>query len=71
MEAEPRVLVIEDNCLYRKVQGQHLFARKVQYHPSFRKTFNLRYIGHIPDAKLMTSVPKVVKLTASKVKVSL
>ena len=48
-QIEPRALAMGDNRLFRKVQGQDLFAREAKYHSSCRKAFNLRYINHLRD----------------------
>ena len=48
-QIEPHTLAMRDNRLFRKVQGQDLFAREAKYHSSFRKAFNLRYINHLRD----------------------
>ena len=48
-QIELRALALGDNRLFRKVQGQDLFAREAQYHSLCRKAFNLRYINHLRD----------------------
>ena len=46
-----------DNRLFRKVQGQDLFAREAKYHSPCRKAFNLRYINYLRDTNNKKEVP--------------
>ena len=43
---EPQALQLGNSRLHRKVQGEDLFARETQFHPSCRKSFNLKYINY-------------------------
>lgn len=56
-QIEPRALAMGDNRLFRKVQGQDLFAREAKYHSSCRKAFNLRYINHLRDTNCKKEGP--------------
>lgn len=44
-QIETQALEIGDHRLYGIVQGQDLFAREAQYHPSCRKVFHLKYLN--------------------------
>lgn len=57
-QIEPRALALGDDHLYRKVQGQDLFAGEAQYHHSCRKAFNLKYINHLRDTKRKEEHPQ-------------
>jgi len=45
-QIEPRALILKCTDLHRMVQGEDLFAREAQYHPSCRNEFNLQYLQH-------------------------
>ena len=48
-QIEPRALELGNNRLHRKVQGEDLFAREAQFHPSCRNSFSLKYINYLRD----------------------
>ena len=48
-QIEPRALELGNSHLHRKVQGEDLFAREAQFHPSCRSLFNLKYLNHLRD----------------------
>lgn len=53
-QIEPRALELGNSHLHRKVQGEDLFAREAQFHPSCRSLFNLRYLNHLRDTARAT-----------------
>ena len=46
------VLELGNNRLHHKVQGEDMFARDTQFHPSCRNSFNLKYIKYLHDTAL-------------------
>ena len=44
-----RALEMNIQSLSRKVQGEDLFAREANFHPSCRKSFNLKYLNHLRE----------------------
>ena len=53
-QIEPRALELGDSRLHRKVQGEDLFAREAQFHPSCRNSFNLKYANYLRDTARAT-----------------
>ena len=60
-QIEPRALELGNSHLHRKVQGEDLFAREAQFHPSCRSLFNLRYLNHLRDTARATKDVKKPK----------
>ena len=42
-QIEPPALELGNSRLHRKIQGEDPFAREAQFHPSCRKSYNLKY----------------------------
>lgn len=57
-QIEPRALELDNSRLHRKVQGEDLFAREAQFHPSCRKSFNLKYANYLRDTARATNCDK-------------
>ena len=57
-QIEPRALELGNSRLNRKVQGEDLFAREAQFHPSCRKSFNLKYAKYLRDTARPTDCDK-------------
>lgn len=57
-QIEPRALELGNSRLHRKVQGEDLFAREAQFHPSCRSSFNLKYVNHLRDTARATKRDK-------------
>ena len=55
---EPRALELGNSHIHRKVQGEDLFAREAQFHPSCRKSFNLKYINYLRATARATNCDK-------------
>lgn len=64
-QIEPRALELGNSHLHRKVQGEDLFAREAQFHPSCRSLFNLKYLNHLRDTARATkdvTKPKQIRV---------
>jgi len=49
-QIDPRALELGNSHLHHKVQGKELFVREAQFHPSCRKSFNLKCANYLRDA---------------------
>ena len=58
-QIEPRALELGNSRLHRKVQGKDLFAREVLFHPSCRKSFNLKYANYMHYTARATNCEKI------------
>ena len=54
-QIECRALELRNYPLHRMVHGEDLFAREARFHPSCRKSFNLKYINHMRDTSKATN----------------
>ena len=54
-QIESRALELGNRRLHRMVQGEDLFAREAHFHPSCRKSFNLKYVSYQRDTAKATS----------------
>ena len=57
-QIEPRALELGNSRLHRKVQAEDLFASEAQFHPSCRKSFNLKYANYLRDTARATNCGK-------------
>ena len=65
-QIEPRALELGDSRLHRKVQGEDLFAREAQFHPSCRNSFNLKYANYLRDTARATKFEQVNRIRIGK-----
>ena len=57
-QIEPRALELGNSRLHHKAQGEDLFAREAQFHPSCRNSFNLKYANYLRDTALAANCDK-------------
>ena len=63
-QIEPRALELGLHRLHRMVQDEDLFAREANFHQSYRKLFNLKYINHLRDKNSAIDTQQDLKAAA-------